>query len=68
MVVGKTTMAGPVAPVDHSTMPAQFFTSRVTLSPEHNLVALQITSGLGPPGVTLIVTLALGLSHLPILQ
>lgn len=68
MVDGVTTIAGPVSPVDHSTTPVQFFTSSVTLSPGQTLSVLQITSGVGPPGVTVIVTLAFGLSHLPILQ
>lgn len=49
-------------------MPAQFFTSSVTLSPGQSLSVLQITTGFSGAGTTVTVAVAGALSHLPTLQ
>ena len=61
-------MAEPVSPVDHSATPAQPLIWSVTGSPAQILSVLQITSGAGGPGDTVIVMLPGVLAQVPILQ
>jgi hypothetical protein len=69
VIVGVTaTAVTPTAPVLHTTVPVQFFTSSVTLSPGQMFSVLQVTSGFSGLGVTVTVVVAGALSQVPILQ